>query len=518
MQRVLSRAQGRDFDRLATEVCQVPSLVLMENAGRGAVEAIAASLGDGIGPDSSVLVVCGNGNNGGDGYVVARRLGLLGARVEVLSLGPEGALSGDALRNYRAFRGVGGRVAVLPECDASALDALFRGRRLIVDALFGTGLDRPLAPPLTELIARINAAEARRVALDLPSGLDADTGVVHGAAVRADVTVSFGAHKLGLLTPSGLAHAGRVVIKDIGLPLSALSQVGESAWLLEPADAARALPPRAANAHKVSSGRVLVIGGSRGKTGAPLLTARGALRAGAGLVTLAALPEVFPHLAGRVLEAMTACIDPERLEETLEPLLAQTGVVAIGPGFGLDEVSARVVERVVLRHTGTVVADADALTLFGGRLAALAERAGNLILTPHPGEMARLLGLETREVEADRYAALKRAVELGRAVVLLKGPHTLISAPGERVLVGPASTPALATGGAGDVLTGVIAGLACSVAPFVAAWAGVFVHGVAAERWARRTRADRGLLAREVADRIPRVFAELSAGTAPLTD
>jgi NAD(P)H-hydrate epimerase len=443
---------------------------------------------------------------------------LLGAAVEVLALSPESALRGDAQINHRAFAGIGGSVRIVSECDASALDELFRGRRLIVDALFGTGLDRPLSPPAQDIIDRINRAGARVVALDLPSGLDADTGVVHGAAVRAELSVSFAAHKLGLLTPTGLLHSGRVVIKDIGLPLSALPAVGQSAWLLEAGDVAAALPRRSPDAHKVSSGRVLVIGGSRGKTGAPLLSARGALRAGAGLCTVAALPEVFPRLEARVLEAMTACIEPERLEETLDPLLDQASVVAIGPGFGLEQASARVVERVLRAFAGTVVADADALTLFRGRLPALAERAGKLILTPHPGEMARLLGIESREVEADRHAALLRAVEQSRAVVLLKGPHTLISAPGESVMIGPASTPALATGGAGDVLTGVIAGLACSVEPFAAAWVSVYAHGVAAERWARRRRADRGLLAREVADRIPRALAELSGRNAALTD
>jgi NAD(P)H-hydrate epimerase len=235
------------------------------------------------------------------------------------------------------------------------------------------------------------------------------------------------------------------------------------------------------------------------------------------LVTIASWPEAFPALAGRSLETMTACLDPERLDATLEPLLAQADVVTIGPGFGLDAAAGRVVEHVLLRHAGTIVADADALTHFRGRLPELAKSPGRLVLTPHPGEMARLLDTETAEVEADRFGALSKAVAASHAVVLLKGPHTLISAPGERVLVGPAGTPALATGGAGDVLAGVISGLACSAAPFVAAWAGVFVHAVAAEAWAQR-HGDRGLLAREVADRVPRALAELAGRGAPLTD
>jgi hydroxyethylthiazole kinase-like uncharacterized protein yjeF len=515
MQRVLSRAQVRDFDRRATESGQVPGLLLMENAGRGAVEAIAALYGGRIQPGLRTLVVCGGGNNGGDGYVVARRLTRLGADVEVLSTAAEDALRGDALANYRAFRGTGGRVRMLQGAAPEAVDRSIADAQLIVDALLGTGLDREVSSSLRDCIERVNRAPARRVALDVPSGLDADTGRVLGAAIRAELTVTFAAHKLGLVTPSGLEHAGRVVVKDIGVGFDSVTGTGESAWLVEASDVARALPPRARSAHKVSAGRVLVIGGSLGKTGAPLLVARGASRAGAGLVTIASWPDVIGPLSSQVLESMTAAIDPERLDATLEPLLGHADVVAIGPGLGLGDAARRLVERVVLGFAGTVVADADALTHFSGRLERLAERAGSLILTPHPGEMGRLLGADARAVEADRFQALARAVSGSAAVVLLKGPHTLIGAPGELPRVGPESTPALATGGAGDVLGGVIAGLACAVGPFTAAWSGAFLHGAAAASWAREHGADRGLLAHEVADRVPATLAEMAGGAAP---
>lgn len=519
MQRVLSRAQVRDFDRSATEDAQVPSLLLMENAGRGAVEAIAAMYGGRIAPGLRTLVVCGAGNNGGDGYVVARRLSLLGADVEVLSTVAEDALRGDALSNYRAFRGTGGRVRLLQGAAPEAVERAIRDAQLIVDALLGTGLDRDVSSSLRELIEQVNRATGRRVALDVPSGLDADTGRVLGAAIRAELTVTFAAHKLGLVTPSGLERAGRVVVKDIGVGFDSVSSIGESAWLVEASDVARALPRRAASAHKVSAGRVLVIGGSLGKTGAPLLVARGASRAGAGLVTIASWPDVLGALSAQVLESMTAAIDPERLDATLEPLLAHADVVAIGPGLGLHDAARRLVERVVLGFSGTVVADADALTHFAGGLDRLSQRAGRLILTPHPGEMGRLLGSDARAVEADRFQALARAVGGSAAVVLLKGPHSLIGAPEELPRVGPESTPALATGGAGDVLGGVIAGLACAVDPHTAAWCGAFLHGAAAASWAREQGSDRGLLAHEVADRIPAALAEMSGrGPAELTE
>jgi len=518
MQRVLSRAQVRDVDHRASETCQVPSLLLMENAGRGAVEEIVALFDGWLPAGLKAVVVCGAGNNGGDGYVVARRLVLLGADVEVVAFAEAERLRGDALANYGAFRGLGGRIVALSDAEPRALAALLDGADLIVDALFGTGLDREVSGAARELIEAMNQAPARKVALDLPSGLDADTGQVHGVAVQAELTVTFAAHKLGLLTPSGLSQSASVVVKDIGVALESVGDVGESAWLLEASDVSQALPARSASAHKVSAGRVLVLAGSRGKTGAALLVARGALRAGAGLVTIASWPDLQPALSGGVLEAMTASLDPERLEHSLDPLLQTADVVAIGPGFGLDDAARRVVERVLLAHEGTIVADADALTHFSGRLPALRQARGRLVLTPHPGELGRLLSTDAKAVESDRFASLARAVDESGATVLLKGPHTLIGAPGERLLIGPASTPALATGGAGDVLCGVISGLACAVEPFVAAWTGVFLHGLAAAAWSNETGADRGLLASEVADRIPKALAELSGGPGSLPD
>ena len=494
----------------------MPSNVLMENAGRGACDEILALFAGHLPPRLKVAVVCGTGNNGGDGYVVARRLMLLSARVQVLALAEGDRLRGDALANYQAFRQIGGRIQTFSADAQGASDAL-DGADLVVDALFGTGVDREVCGAPRQLIELMNRAHGRKIALDLPSGLDADSGRVHGLAVRADLTVTFAAHKLGLLTPAGLAQSGRVVVQDIGVPLESIDGVGESAWLVEGADVARAVPRRSANAHKASSGRVLVLAGSRGKTGAALLVARGALRAGAGLVTIASWPDALPALSQGALEAMTASLDPERPEKNLGPLLEAADVVAIGPGFGLDDAARSVVERVLLEYPGTVVADADALTHFSGRLAAL-RAAKRLVLTPHPGELGRLLGSDARAIEADRFGALTRAVDESSATVLLKGPHTLVGTPGEKPRIGPASTPALATGGAGDVLCGVISGLACVVDPFVAAWAGVWIHGRAAASWSADTGSDRGLLASEVADRIPRALAELSALPTALTD
>ncbi len=516
MQRVLSRAQVRELDRHAIEVCGVPGLVLMENAGRGAADAIVRALGDRKLPGRRVVVLCGAGNNGGDGYVVARRLAVRGFSVEAVALAGEERLKGDALANYRAWVGIGGRVHVVG-ASAEELERLLTASDVIVDALFGTGLDREITGMERVAIERANRCSAFRVALDVPSGIDADGGRVLGVAFRADLTITFAAHKRGLLTPSGIEHAGRLVLADIGVP-ETVAPVGESALWPEPSDVARVLTPRRQSTHKGSAGSVLVLAGSPGKVGAALLVARGALRAGAGLVTIAARPEVVDALETRVLEPMTARLAAARLEAARYPLRAAADVGAVGPGVGLDATARALVERAVFTHQGTVVADADALTHFAGRLEKLRERAGSLVLTPHPGEMARLLETTVQGVETDRYGAVARAVEASSAVVLLKGPCTLVGAPDELPRIGPIGTPALATGGAGDVLTGAIAGLACTLTPFVAAWAGVFAHAMAAEAWSRRTGADRGLLAHEVADLLPHVFAELAAPKRALTD
>lgn len=504
----------RELDRHAIEVCSVPSLVLMENAGANAASLLIAELED---PEAEIVVVAGPGNNGGDGFVVARHLLGESLRVEVFLLGDPARLKGDAKANHDAWRGLGGRTTVIAD-DAAVLALSARLERLtasdaVVDALYGTGLDRPLEGLSAAVVEALNAAPARRFALDIPSGLDANTGAVLGVAVRADTTVTFGHLKLGLLTPRGAELSGELHVVDIGVPGELHREIGHDAFVIEASDVGDLLAPRSVAAHKGSAGHVFAVAGSAGKTGAALLVARGALRGGAGLATICTFPDAADALDHRVLEEMTARIDPDDVGGSLERELARADVVAMGPGLGLDERARRVVEHVIGKRTGPVVVDADAISQFAGRAADLSRAAGSLILTPHPGELARLLGCSTEEVEADRFGALARAVELTRAVVLLKGARTLVGAPGQVPLVCMAGTPALATGGAGDVLTGMIAAYARVLEPRLAAIVGAFVHARAAERWAEAGGADRGLLAHEVADRVPEVAARLSGAS-----
>jgi len=505
---VLSRVEMRKFDAHASSACQVPSLLLMENAGRGAADLIARELELKPSSGARVVIVCGAGNNGGDGFVVARRLLTLGADPRVYLLVKAERLTGDALSNYRSFVGVGGSVVELGPHQLSLLGNAFESARAVVDAVFGTGLDREVTGFLRYAIEFINGARCPRFALDTPSGIDADTGAVLGIAVRADTTITFAHPKLGLLTPSGLLHAGKVHVVDIGVPDTGLEHIGYSAEIVEASDVRSALSLRSVTTHKGSAGRVTVIAGSPGHIGAALLVARGALRAGAGLVTLAALPETAALLDQRVLEAMTARIDLTHLEDSLDHLLEHADSIAIGPGLGLDDTARRIVEHVALRVRKTKVIDADAITHFAGRAETLRGAPGDLVLTPHSGEMARIVGGTAEAVEADRFGTLARAVALTGCVVLLKGHRTLVGAPDERVAINVTGSGVLATGGSGDVLTGVLAGFGTQLDARRAAYAAAYVHGVAGERRAAHG-IDRGVLAHEIADEVPLALGSL---------
>jgi hydroxyethylthiazole kinase-like uncharacterized protein yjeF len=504
---VLSREEARALDRMASERGGVPSLDLMENAGRSSAEAIA---GDYPGANR-VIVIAGRGNNGGDGYVVARCLATVGRRVRVLTTTDPDAASGDARTNLERFRSSGGTVERLADGGLGVLDDALRATDLVVDALYGIGLTRDLEGLEHAVVERLNSSFIPVVALDLPSGLDADRGVPLGVAVRARLTLTFAHDKRGLCTPLGAEHAGRVRVLDIGIPGELSRQTRFGSALLETADAARAIVPRTRLSHKGSSGRVLVVAGSPGKVGAALLVAHAALRTGAGLVTIATHPDAASAVDGRVLEAMTLRIDPAEPERSLREHLEQASAVVVGPGLGFDAVASRLVAHLTTSFSGKVVVDADAISAFAGRAGELARSPGRLVLTPHPGEMARLLGVTTAEVEADRFGAVTRAVSVTRATVLLKGAPTLIGAPGEPISVCPTGHPVLATGGSGDVLSGCIGALLAAAEPFGAACAAAFVHGRAAAGLALRRGVDRGVLAHEIADEVPVAIAGLSS-------
>lgn len=489
---LLSREAMQAFDGHAI-ARGVPGAILMENAGRAATDALLARR-----PDARrFLVVCGAGNNGGDGYVVARQLATRGKTVEVAALTWPDTLTGDAKRAFDAWKAVGGTVI-------DGLPAVL-DHDVVVDAVFGTGLSRPVEGPLRDALRRLR--EARWLAaLDLPSGLDATTGTLFCEPPYAALTVTFGHWKAGLATPHGKEHAGEVVLVDIGVPPS-VEGLSVVAYLATTDDAALHVRPRLRATHKHKEGRVLVVAGSRGATGALLLAGDGAIRAGAGLVTLATWDECADGVEARVREAMTARIDRKDVLASIEPHLRKAKVVVIGPGLGLDAHARELSRMVALHHQGPAVLDADALSHLAEKPSELADMKHPRVLLPHEGELARLLGTTSEVVARDRFRAVREAASITGATVVLKGPYTLVAHRDEVTAI-DVGTPALATGGSGDVLAGIVGALLLQSPARAAAVLGVFVHGKAAEAWSR-DHGDRGLRAAEIADRVPDVLASL---------
>ncbi|NLG83181.1 MAG: NAD(P)H-hydrate dehydratase [Firmicutes bacterium] len=502
---------GREMaalDAAAQQEYGLPGLVLMENAGREVAGTIEARYGSPL----RVAVVCGPGNNGGDGLVAARHLYLRGHRVEVWLLAEEEAYRGDALVNLKAARAIGLLLRRVPE-EEEAFREILRKEDVILDACFGTGFSGAPRPGAAAAIRAINAAGRPVVAVDIPSGVEADTGAVRGEAVRAALTVTFALPKLGCLLYPGAAYCGELVVVPISLPLVAREEKLRRR-IIEERDAADLLPDRPKDAHKGLAGRVLIVGGSPGLTGAPFLAARGALRAGAGLVTailpagLAAVEKTAAIMLGTLPGGPDGGFAPEAAE-TLAPWLARADVLALGPGLGQGPGARALLLAVAAEWWGPLVLDADGLNVLATTLELARGGHGPWILTPHPGEMARLLGIPVAEVQADRVGHAERAAAAWQAVVVLKGVPTVVAAPDGRTWLNPTGHPAMATGGMGDVLTGVIAGLmAQGMEPVAAAVVGVYLHGLAGEI-AAADRGGIGILAGEVADAVPAAMGKV---------
>jgi hydroxyethylthiazole kinase-like uncharacterized protein yjeF len=503
---LLSREEVRAIDARAIDA-GVPGIVLMENAGRGAAELLLERL---RGRLSRPLILGGTGQNGGDAWVVARHLAIRGITSDVFLVGDPAKVSGDARTSLRALEAIGIAPRVV---DRGALEPReIAVASVIVDGIFGTGLDRPVDGKRADLIARLAASEVPSFALDLPSGLDADSGQPLGAVLPAVVTATFAAHKRGLHQHPGVELSGEVVCVHIGVPPPRAGP----ASLLEVRDLAALVPLRRADAHKGSAGHVLVFAGAPGRTGAALLSGLGAMRAGAGLVTLAARGAARAALDHKVIELMTFEV-PEALEAGVAAALRECEgkrACVIGPGVGLDATARAYLARIAVEAPIPAVLDADALTALADDPGALRASRAPRVLTPHPGEAGRLLVASSAEVQSARYrSATALAARVGH-VVVLKGARSIIAAPDGRLAVCAAGTPALGVAGTGDVLAGALATMLVALPPFEAACAAVLAHALAGERAAR---GDRGLLAREVADEIPAAIHAARAQAASAT-
>ena len=486
--RILNAAQMREADRFTIEEIGIPSLVLMENAGRQVVAAMEAAYEGRL--NGRVAVLCGRGNNGGDGFVVARTLLQRGIDAAVFVIGALAEVRGDAKTNLEILGRLG--VTVVEIGDEQSWELHFSEISqctLIIDAIFGTGLKSPLAGMMETVVADVNASSIPIVSIDLPSGLSADTPHILGDCIDASMTVTLAAPKLPLVLPPGEEHAGDVVIADIGIPHEVIDGVeGQRIELLTPEQLREIVEPRAADSHKGDFGRVTIVAGSRGKTGASHLAAMGAMRSGAGLVTVATPASCLPIVASMAPELMTEPL-PESPEgmvaaNAIEELLAlRHDVIACGPGLGRGPGVAEFVRSLLDRATVPLVLDADAITVLAddpGGLVGREER--DVIITPHPGEMARLIGSSIEEVQANRIDVATDFATTHRVYVVLKGHRTLIATPDGHLFINPTGNAGMATGGTGDVLTGMIAAwLAQLLDAEAACRLAVFLHGAAGD-------------------------------------
>lgn len=501
--RIYSAKEMAEADRITIEEYGIPGAVLMENAGSQTVDAMEEHFGDALyDDDSAVLVVCGKGNNGGDGFVIARHLFNRGtARLDVVLLAGAGGLTGDARLNHDVFRKMEGAVYEAP--DWETFERFQEDGQIlppdeytvVVDAIFGTGLDSPVRGHYAQVINAINEGAAPVVAVDIPSGLFADTPNVPGEAILAELTVTFGAPKYPHLLPPADVLCGDLAVADISIPEAALEQAGGGPFVVTDELAGFLLPePRERTGHKGDYGHVLLVGGSVGKTGAAVMGAEAAYRSGAGLVTVATPLDCLPVVAGSSLELMTeplaqtpgGTLSPEALARAVE-LAAERDVLALGPGISADPSTGEFVRSLFAAPelSGTpMVIDADGLNAFAGDPGALDAngREAPVIITPHPGEMARLLGIDTADLLEDRIGPVMAYARTRNLIVVLKGYRTLIVAPDGETWVNLTGNPGMASGGSGDLLTGIIAALlAQRLDPVDAAILGVHVHGLAGD-------------------------------------
>lgn len=504
---ILTPSESGELDRRSAER-GVSVDALMENAGRAVAWAARRMVGGVYG--RRAVVVCGKGNNGGDGLVAAWVLDRWGMAVTVFLLDESGDHRGAAGANLRRYREAGG---MLRSFEPSTLERALDRADVAVDAIFGTGFRGRPEGPAAEAIDLVNRAPAAVVAVDIPSGVDGATGAVRGAAVWAEVTVTFGAHKPGVVFFPGAGHAGFVEVAGIGFPSDL---VASDLHLLEAADVAGLLPVRDADAHKRASGVVLVLAGSQAMTGAAVLTATAAYRAGAGLVTMA-VPEGILRVVEESVAETTFLPLPETPEGTvaeaawpvLEERLATVDAAAVGPGLTTNAATGELVRRMVAHSPAPIVLDADGLNAFEGRGVELADRKSDAVVTPHLGEFARLVGGTSQEIADQRVAQVRAASSEFRCPVLLKGTRTLVGEPGGRVTVNPTGGRYLATGGTGDVLTGAIgAFLARGLAPADAARLAAYVHGAAGQLAGAHL--GEGAMASDVLARLPDAMAALA--------
>jgi NAD(P)H-hydrate epimerase len=514
----------RELDRRAIEEFGISGAVLMENAGRGTARVILDRFPDAA--KQGVVIVCGRGNNGGDGFVIARHLSNRGVGVAVFIVGEAKTVrEGEARINLDILHRMGtGTMEVTTDDDLLALRKSFCECGVIIDALFGTGLAREVSGMNARAISAMHSArETGNVSIlsvDIPSGINTDTGKVLGTAVQADVTVTFALPKVGALIYPGAEHVGEHIVLDISIPHTLVDEMKSDYFLLSGETVWPLFKKRKPDAHKGTFGHLLIISGSPGKTGAAALAADGALRAGAGLVTVGVPKSLNPILEMKLTEAMTlplpdedGHLSSEAFDAIMDEVERRTAI-ALGPGLGTSKGAREVVRGLIAESPVPLVIDADGLNVIACDADILKNKNSEIILTPHPGEMGRLIGKASREVQADRIGAVKHLSGLYGVWVVLKGARTLIASPTGEITIATGGNPGMASGGSGDILTGLIGGfLAGTKNPFKSSAAGVYIHAAAGDR-ANEHIGETSLIATDILKEIPAIILALQKKSA----
>ncbi|MGD9850795.1 MAG: NAD(P)H-hydrate dehydratase [Nitrospirales bacterium] len=521
---LVTAEQMQSLDRRTIQETHVAGTTLMERAGQGVVAKLIASWGSPKG--HTIVIVCGKGNNGGDGFVVARLLHKKGAKVHTILLSPPKELSQDAKTMYRRLTQLAPRTRLHIQPSPETFQALLEGGHMIVDAILGTGLTSTVREPYLSAIRLINQCSRKVVAVDIPSGLDSDSGMVLGSAVNADLTITFGYPKVGLYLGAAIDRVGQIHVVDIGIPSKFADDLSPHIQLLTPDRVRPMIPARPLTAHKGTFGHAGIMAGSPGKTGAAAMAGLSALRIGAGLVTIASPRSVSPILEAKLLEVMT---DPmpdspkHRLGmdaySALLSFVQHKSALGIGPGLGVSEDTTALLIKLLPQLTIPCLLDADALNGLARHPEVFSATKFPPILTPHPGEMARLMGegYSANTINQDRLTIATRFAQQCRAIVVLKGARTIVADPVGKMAICPTGNPGMASAGMGDVLTGIISGLlAQGLSSWDAAQAGVYIHGLAGDLAATRL-GQAGLIASDVISAIPQalqaILSPASGGT-----
>ncbi len=502
----------REIDRKTIEECQIPSLQLMEKAGRSVAEAAREMLRFPLG--KRIAIFAGRGNNGGDGFVAARYLVEEEAEVNTYLLGKKEEVKGDARVNLERLAPP--VVEIKEEKDLEKLREDLSQVDLVIDALLGTGTKGEVRGISKAIIELLNESGKPVISVDIPSGLEGNKGKPLGVCIRAVRTVTMGLPKRGLILYPGSEYAGKLKIADIGIPSEVLDNQGLNVNLLEEEDISSLFPPRRRDTHKGDYGHTLILAGSRGFTGAAALAGLGALRSGSGLVTLGVARSLNPIMEAKLTEVMTKPL-PETEEGSLSlkaegevlELAQNMDVLAVGPGLSTHPETSELVKKLIAGINKPMVIDADGLNGLAGDISLLTKSSSSIIITPHPGEMGRLLGKTTAEVQSDRIGVAQEAALRTGAVVVLKGAGTVISDPEGNVYVNPTGNPGMASGGVGDILTGIIASfIGQGLTSIEAAKSGVYIHGLAGDI-AAENRGEMGLTATDLLNELPGAIKRL---------